>query len=74
MEPARQGTLLDLLFVNQEGLVGYVTFGGHLGHSDCKMIEFSVVGEVKRRVSRTATWDSPQTDFGQFQRLVNRVP
>ena len=37
-EPIREGTLLDLLFVNREGLVGDVMVGGHLGHSNHKMI------------------------------------
>ena len=54
-EPAREGVPLDLLFVNREGLVGDVVVGGHLGHSDHEMIEFLILGEVRRRVSRTAT-------------------
>jgi len=40
-EPNRQGSSLDLLFVNREGLVGDVTAGGHLGHSNRKMTVFS---------------------------------
>jgi len=39
-EPTREGALLDLLFMNREGLVGDVMVGGHLGHSDHKMIDF----------------------------------
>ncbi|GAB0209549.1 mitochondrial enolase superfamily member 1 [Grus japonensis] len=44
-EPTRGGVSLDLLFTNREGLVGDVVVGGHLGHSDHEMIEFSVLGE-----------------------------
>ena len=33
-EPTREGALLDLLFVNREGLVDDVAVGGRLGHSD----------------------------------------
>lgn len=32
MEPAREGILLDLLFVNREGLVGSVMVGGCVEH------------------------------------------
>ncbi|PKU32319.1 adaptin ear-binding coat-associated protein 1 [Limosa lapponica baueri] len=40
-ELTREGALLDLLFVNREGLVGDVMVEGCLGHSDHEMIEFS---------------------------------
>ncbi|KAK4820378.1 hypothetical protein QYF61_025454 [Mycteria americana] len=73
-EPTREGAPLDLLFVNREGLVGDVTVGGHLGHSDHKMIDFLILGEVRREVSRTATLDFQRADFGLFRRLVDRVP
>ncbi|KAK4829461.1 hypothetical protein QYF61_004679 [Mycteria americana] len=73
-EPTREGTLLDLLFVNREGLVGDVMVGGRLGHSDHKMIEFLVLGEVRRGVSRTATLDFRRADFGLFRRLVDKSP
>jgi len=53
-EPTRGHASLDLLFTNREGLVGDVV-GGHLGLSYHEMIEFSVSGEVKRRISKTTT-------------------
>ncbi|XP_009703249.1 PREDICTED: syntaxin-binding protein 6, partial [Cariama cristata] len=37
-EPTREGAPLDLQFVNRGGLVGDVMVGGHLGHSDHKMV------------------------------------
>ncbi|KAK4820506.1 hypothetical protein QYF61_000085 [Mycteria americana] len=73
-EPIREGTPLDLLFVNREGLVGDVTVGGCLGHSDHKMIEFLILGEVRRGFSRTATLDFGRADSDLFRRLVDRVP
>ncbi|KAK4807752.1 hypothetical protein QYF61_023585 [Mycteria americana] len=73
-EPTREGSLLDLLFVNREGLVGDVTVGGCLGHSDHEMTEVLILGEVRRGVSRTATLDFRRADFGLFRRLVDRVP
>lgn len=59
----REGILLDLLFDNRKRLV---VFGGHLGYSHHKMIVFLVVGEVKRKVIRTATLEFQQADFGLF--------
>ncbi|KAK4810673.1 hypothetical protein QYF61_007473 [Mycteria americana] len=73
-EPTREGAPLDLLFTNREGLVGDVMVGGCLGQSDHEMIEFLILGEVRREVSRTATLDFRRADFGLFRRLVERVP
>ncbi|GAB0177924.1 hypothetical protein GRJ2_000257700 [Grus japonensis] len=73
-EPAREGAPLDLLPVKREGLVGDVTVGGHLGHSDHEMIEFSILGEVRSGVSKTVTLDFWRADFGRLRSLVDRVP
>jgi len=40
------------------------------GHSDHKMMEFSILGEVRRGVSRTATLDFRRVDFALFRMLV----
>ena len=72
-----------MLFVNREELVVVVTVGGCLAHKmqnvrkiqkGYKMLEFSVLGEVRRGVSRTATLDVWMADFGLFRSLVDRVP
>jgi len=47
--------------------------GGCLGHSDQKMIEFSILGEVRGWVSRTNTWDFRRADFDLFRSLVDRA-
>ena len=73
-QPAREGDPLDLLFMNRVGLVGDVVFGGRLGHNNYEMIEFLVLGEVRRGVSRTATLDFQRAEFGLFRSLVDRVP
>jgi len=65
---------MDLLFVSREGLMGDMMVGSRLGHSDREMMEFSVLGEVRRGVSRTATVDSWRVDFDLFRTLVERVP
>ena len=56
-EPASAGALLDLLFVNREGLVGNVTVGGLLGHSDHEMIVFD------SRRSKEGAWQNATLDF-----------
>lgn len=45
MKEARAASLLDLLFVSREGLVGVVKVGDCLGQSNHEMVEFSVLGE-----------------------------
>ena len=55
-QPTRRGASLNLLFTNRAGLVGDVVVGGHLGLSDHKMIEFSVLGEVKRGSAKPPPW------------------
>ena len=73
-EPTRGDALLDLLFTKREGLVGDVVVGGCLGHSNHEMIEFSVLGEIRRGFSRTVILDIWRASFGLFRSLVNRVP
>jgi len=38
--------------------VGDVIVGGHLGHSDHEMIEFSIFGEVRRELAELLPWTS----------------
>lgn len=57
-----------------EGVMGYVVISGHLGHSNHEIMEFSVLGEVRRGTSRTATLDLCQADFGLLRTLTDRVP
>ncbi|KAM9591475.1 uncharacterized protein ACIBXB_006271 [Morphnus guianensis] len=73
-EPTRGGALLDLLFTNREGLVGGVMVGGRLGLSDHEMVEFSILGEARKVVSKTTTMDFWRANFGLFKALVERVP
>ena len=70
----RGSKILDLLFVNREGLVGDVEVGGCLEHSDHKMLDFSIPVEPRRGVSRTATLDFQSADFNLFRTMVERVP
>ena len=73
-EPTRGSNILDLLFVNREGLVGDVKVGGCWGQSDHEMLDFSILVELRRGVSRTATLDFRRADFNLFRTMVERVP
>lgn len=42
-KPTRGDALLDLLFMNREGLMGDIVDGSCLGQNDHKMIEFSIL-------------------------------
>lgn len=57
-----------------EGVMGNAVISGHLGHSNHEIMEFSVLGEVRRGTSRTATLDLCQADFGLLRTLTGRVP
>ncbi|TRZ26643.1 hypothetical protein HGM15179_000414 [Zosterops borbonicus] len=73
-EPTRGGTMLDLLFTNRDGLVGDVVVGGQLGHSDHGIIEFLIIGEIRRYINKTFTLDFRRVEFGLFKRLIQKVP
>ncbi|RMC10255.1 hypothetical protein DUI87_13057 [Hirundo rustica rustica] len=66
--------MLALLFVTRDGLVGDVVVGGRLGQSDHEIIEFSILGEVRRNTSKTLALDFQRADFGLFRRLIQRIP
>lgn len=73
-EPTRKDALLDLVFVNREGLTGDVLVGGYPGHSGHEMVEFKIFGVIRRKDSRAATLDFRKANFKVFGKLFNRVP
>lgn len=72
-EPVRQNSLLDLLFVSREEMVGDVVVRGRLRHSYHEIKEFSVAEQVGRGFSRTATLDLQRADFGLSRGPVDRA-
>lgn len=62
-EPTREGAPLDLFFANTEGLVDDVMVGGRLGQRNHEIIKFSVIGELRKCTSRTATLEFWKTDL-----------
>ncbi|PKU38713.1 hypothetical protein llap_10978 [Limosa lapponica baueri] len=73
-EPTRESALLDLILVNRDEPVGEVKVGGRLGQSDHEMIEFSILGETRRRVTKTATLDFRRANFNLYRRLPDKIP
>lgn len=70
-ENNRKGALLDL-FINAEGLVGEVTIGGCLGHSNHEEVgshsnheevEIKIFGDRRKIATRTSTLDLCKADF-----------
>ena len=73
-EPTRDGALLDLLFTNKEGLVGDAKVEEHLGQRDHEIIEFSIIGDVRRVTSKTTILNFQKADFDLFRTSVCRGP
>ena len=69
-EPPKGGAPLELLFTNR-GLAGDVEVRSCLRHSNHKMVELYIFGEVRRGVSKTATVDFWRAEL--FRTLVGRV-
>jgi len=61
-KPTRQGTPLDLLFMNREELVGDVIVGDSLGHSNHEITDLLILKEVRRGVQQNCL---PWTSGGQ---------
>lgn len=59
-EPLREAVPLDLLFVNRERLLGNVTAGGHLRHSDYQMIDFFQTADLVlfMRLAERVLWEA----------------
>ncbi|GAB0205782.1 hypothetical protein GRJ2_003043800 [Grus japonensis] len=73
-EPTRRGAMLDLVLINEEGLVGDVKLKGSLGCSDHKMVEFRILRAARRVCSKLTTLDFRRADFDLFRDLLGRIP
>lgn len=71
-ETTRKDALLDVVFVNREGLMGDVLLDGFPGHSGHEMVEFKIFSVIRRKDSRAAT--VRRANFKVFGKLFNRVP
>ena len=69
-----KGGVLDLLFVNREGLLGEVVIGGWLGHSDQEVVKLQIIGDRRKIASKTSTLDMGKADFRLLKELVCKVP
>ena len=55
-------------------MVGDVKVENHLGQSDHDIVEFSILGNVRRVTSKTAILNFQRADFDLFRTLVAQVP
>jgi len=65
--------LLDLVLTNKEGLVEDVKVGGSLGCSDHKMMEFRILCEGRRAISRVTALGFSRPNFGLFKGLLGQI-
>lgn len=70
----REGSSLDWLYVNREGLVEDETVGGCLGPRDPEMIEFWNCGEGMGGSQQKHCCGHARMDFGLFEGPADRVP
>lgn len=62
------------MLVNREGLVGKVGTGGCLGHSDNEVVEFNIIGDRRKTVTKTSTLEMGRADFRLLSESVSKVP
>jgi len=72
-DPTRKGALLDLVLTNKEELVEDVKVGGRLSCSDHEMVEFRILREGSRVISRIKTSDLRRAKFGLFKELLGGI-
>jgi len=72
--PTRKGALLDPVLTNKEGLVEDVKVGSRLGCSDHEMVEFRILREGSRAISRIKTLDLRRVTFALFKELLGGIP
>ena len=73
-EPARRGSLLDLVLTNKAGLVRDVEAVGSLGNSNHRMMEFRILQGRSKAKSRITTLGFRSADSGLFRALLGRNP
>jgi len=60
----KKGAMLDLVLINEDGLVSNMTLKGSLDYSDHEMMEFKILRVSKRACSKLAsgeqTWNSAE--------------
>lgn len=66
---SRKGSLLGLLLVNREDLVGEVVIGRHLGHSDHEIVEFRIFGDRRKTARKCLTLNKGRQIFGLLREL-----
>lgn len=68
--PTRGSALLDLLFTEDRWEMWSRAV---LGRVTTKMVQFSIISEVRREVSKTATLNFWRVDFGLYRTLMGET-
>lgn len=72
-ELTRKGSLLNMSFVNGDGLMGEMILGDCVGHSHHEMLDFKSF-DMRKTVGRAATLGFGRADFRLLEKLVSKVP
>ncbi|PKU47795.1 hypothetical protein llap_1904 [Limosa lapponica baueri] len=68
-----RGVLVDLILTNKHGLVWDVKTGGSLGCSDHEIVDFRILRQRSKAISRITTLDFRRTNFGLFEDLLSGI-
>lgn len=71
-ELTRQGALLDLSLVNR--IVDEVAIKGHLGNSDCEVVEFKIISSRRKTATKISALAMRSRDFRMLGKLVVKSP
>lgn len=72
--PRRRSVMLNLVYTKKGGLAGNGKLKSSFGGSDHEMVEFNILGLVRRAHNKLLTLDFRRADVGLFRHLLGRVP
>lgn len=73
-ELSGKDSLLDLLFVNRDGVVGEVMISDYPGHNDDEIFELKFFVNMRKTVGRGVTLDFRRTGFRLLKELISKIP
>lgn len=73
-KPMRSSVILDLVLMQEEGLVNNVMVKGSLGCSNPEMVKCKILRAKRRVHSKLTSLEFRRAGFGLFRDLLGRVP
>lgn len=73
-ETTRRGSMLDLILINKEELMGNVKIKGSLGCNYHEMVQFGILRAARRNHRKLSILDFRRADFFLFSDLLGRIP